>query len=192
MHSRSIILGFCQTAAVFVQAHSQGLLYPLQPRQSNPNVSTSLTASDILGKGIEALGGQTALSNLKTVSYHVQYVFVTPNQTRRMLISYSEYRSRSLGQSEMPGVVDTPILTAGQQTISYDLSNPASVLQRNDWYAKVGDYWDFFRSDLDPVDATVVTKSGPQGYACYTKGNTVLFAPVDAPQGYVDGELICR
>lgn len=53
----------------------------------------------------------------------------------------------------------------------------------------VDDYWTFFRSQLKPIDVTIVTKGGPEGYACFTKGNTHLFSPPNGTAGYVDGEL---
>ncbi len=53
----------------------------------------------------------------------------------------------------------------------------------------VDDYWTFFRSQLQPIDVTIVTKGGPEGYACFTKGNTPLFSPSNGTAGYVDGGL---
>ncbi len=101
----------------------------------------------------------------------------------------SEYGSKSLAESEIPLAADIGISTSGEQTISYDFTDPDSTLQRIDMYNMVDDHWTFFRSQLKPIDVTIVTKGGPEGYACFTKGNTHLFSPPNGTAGYVDGEL---
>ena len=99
------------------------------------------------------------------------------------------YRTFTLGESETPGIADTAIATAGQQTVSYDFHDVANIVQRIDRYNAVGDYWTFYRPDLDPIDATIVVRGGSDGYACYTKGNTHLFSPPNASAGYLDRQL---
>lgn len=90
----------------------------------------------------------------------------------------------------MPGSADTAISTAGQQTISYDFHDLHNIVQRIDRTNELGDYWTFSRPELDPIDATLVVRGGPDGYACYTKGNTHLFSPSNASAGYLDGTLL--
>lgn len=65
MFSISLLLGLGFSSSV-IYAHVSPLR--LQRRQTNS------TASDILNKGIEALGGEEALKALKTVTYNGQYV----------------------------------------------------------------------------------------------------------------------
>ena len=50
----------------------------------------------------------------------------------------------------------------------------------------VGDYRTFYRPDLNDIDFSLVVKSGPDGYACYSKGNTYLFGPINATAGYTN------
>lgn len=52
----------------------------------------------------------------------------------------------------------------------------------------IPDLWSFARPQLEPTDATIITKSGPEGFACYTKGNTHIIGPPNGTAGYVDGE----
>lgn len=86
----------------------------------------------------------------------------------------------------MPGVADTGIAAAGEHTISYDLSDPSTVVQRIDRKDVLGDYWTFQRVLLDVPQSSLVVRSGLDGYACYTAGNVFLFAPPEVPFGYTD------
>ena len=54
----------------------------------------------------------------------------------------------------------------------------------------LGDYWTFYRPKLEGVNSSLVARSGPDGSACFTNGNTLLFAPYDVPGGYMDGKYI--
>jgi len=103
-----------------------------------------------------------------------------------LLINYSIYRSFSLAESNTPGVADTGISTAGEQTISYDLSDPSIVVQRIDRKDVLGDYWTFQRTLLEMPESSLVVRSGLDGYACFTAGNMFLFAPSIVPFGYTD------
>jgi len=49
---------------------------------NSPNISSSLSAADILSRGIEALCEEAALRSLKIVSYHTQYVPHAANVSR--------------------------------------------------------------------------------------------------------------
>ena len=98
----------------------------------------------------------------------------------------SIWRSFSVAESNVPGVADTGISVAGEQTISYDLSDPSTVVQRIDRKDVLGDYWTFQRTLLDVPQSSLVVRSGLDGYACYTSGNTFLFAPPEVPFGYTD------
>lgn len=91
----------------------------------------------------------------------------------------------------MPGVIDTGISVAGMQTLSYDLSDPSSVVQRIDRKDVLGDYWTFQRTELEVPQSSLVVRSGPKGYACFTAGNVFLFAPPEVPFGYTDRKS-CR
>lgn len=69
----------------------------------------------------------------------------------------------SLRESWTPGIADTAISTAGQQTVSYDLSDASVIKQRIDRTNKLGDYWTFYRPQLDGDDASMVVRSGTDG-----------------------------
>ena len=90
----------------------------------------------------------------------------------------------------MPGVADTGISVAGEQTISYDLSDPLTVVQRIDRKDVLGDYWTFQRTLLEIPQSSLVVRSGLDGYACFTAGNVFLFVPPEAPFGYTDRKSI--
>ena len=92
-----------------------------------------------------------------------------------------------MAESYTPGLANTAIASKGKQTVSYDLSDPTIVSQRIDRSNVLGDYWTFYRPDLEGVDASLVVRSGQNGHACFNKGNTFLFAPYDAAAGYTDG-----
>lgn len=68
MFSISLLLGLGFSSSVILEIHAHVSPLRLQRRQTNS------TASDILKKGIEALGGEEALKALKTVTYNGQYV----------------------------------------------------------------------------------------------------------------------
>lgn len=129
------------------------------------------SAKSILDKSIRALGGQAALENLRIISLHAHI-----------------WRSFSVAESNVPGVADTGIVVAGERTYSYDLSDPSNVVQRIDRKDTLGDYWTFQRTVLEEPASSLVVRSGQDGYACYTAGNVFLFAPPEAPFGYVDRE----
>lgn len=131
-----------------------------------------LSAKSILDKSIQALGGQSTLEALKTISLHA-YI----------------WRSFSIAESNVPGVADTGIVVAGERTYSYDLSDPTTVVQRIDRKDILGDYWTFQRTVLEEPESSLVVKSGQDGYACYTAGNVFLFVPPAAPFGYVDRKI---
>jgi hypothetical protein len=87
-------------------------------------------------------------------------------------------------------VADTGISVAGEQTISYDLRDPTTVIQRIERKDVLGDYWTFQRTLLDEPQSSLVVRSGPHGYACFVAGNSFLFAPPSAPFGYTDRKAI--
>ena len=91
----------------------------------------------------------------------------------------------------MPGVADTAVSSTGEQTISYDLRHVSTVLQRTDRNNAIGDYWTFYRPHLGGVDASIVVKSGSDGFACFNKGNMYLFGEYNATAGYTDGGFAC-
>ena len=75
MISSSILFGLCHLSFGILAVKNHHLPgFPIQARQNVtfPSVSGSRSANDVLNKGIAALGGETALKTLKTVSYHAK------------------------------------------------------------------------------------------------------------------------
>ncbi|KAL7916698.1 hypothetical protein GGI35DRAFT_485828 [Trichoderma velutinum] len=135
-----------------------------------PKDATKLSATNILGRGISALGGQNALEGLRGISYHSNLL-----------------RSQTLEESEFPGSPDTGVIIQGAQTLSYDLSgNTSDVIQRIDKQYTISDFFNFARPSLDPFDVSLVVRGGASGYACYVKGNEHVFNPPDSAFGYTD------
>jgi len=58
-------------------------------------------------------------------------------------------------------------------------SSPLSLIR--------ADYWIWGSPTLSPIDYSLVVKEGPTGFACYVRGNNVIFLPPDLTQGYTDG-----
>ena len=74
-------------------------------------------------------------------------------------------------------------------TISYDLSgNVGDIVQRIDKSYSLSEFWYFGRPQLDPVNASIVTRSGSDGFSCYVQGNEGIYTPPQYPTGYVDGK----
>lgn len=90
-------------------------------------------------------------------------------------------------ESIVPGIADIFIATAGNQTVSYDLSGqPHDIIQRIDRQYSVGDVGIFARPDLQDGDISLITRSGKNGYSCYIKGNEFFSFPPNALSGYTD------
>lgn len=101
----------------------------------------------------------------------------------------SLYRSATLEESFTPGFPDNTIATAGTQTISYNLSGTFDeIVQRIDRAYAISEYWYFGRPQLEPMNVSLVTRSGEQGYSCYVHGNEGLYSPPNYPDGYTDRE----
>lgn len=104
---------------------------------------------------------------------------------------FSVYRSQTLEESITPGFADNTIATAGTQTISYDLSgNLSSIVQRIDREYMISEYWYFGRAQLQPMNVSLVVRSGSDGYACYVQGNEGIYQDPAQLGGYTDRELL--
>jgi hypothetical protein len=62
------------------------------------------------------------------------------------------------------------------------------VVQRIDKAYTLGNFWNFARPNLDPVDASIVVRDGSAGYGCYVKGNEHVFNDPNSTFGYTDGK----
>jgi hypothetical protein len=90
-------------------------------------------------------------------------------------------------QSVTPGTADNTIATAGNVTISYDLTGDlADIKRRDDRQYFLGEYWYFRKALLPPVDVSLVTRNN---FSCYVRGSEVLFQPGDRLGGYQDREV---
>jgi len=49
------------------------------------------------------------------------------------------------------------------------------------------DYWIWGSPTLSPINYSLVVKEGSTGFACYVRGNNLIFMPTDLVQGYTDG-----
>ena len=98
--------------------------------------------------------------------------------------THSLYRSQSLMESVTPGYADNTIITAGNATISYDLSGDLSdIRRRDDRQYYLSEYWYFGKPTLPPLDVSLVTRSN---YSCYVKGNEGVYQPNSQLGGYQD------
>jgi hypothetical protein len=101
----------------------------------------------------------------------------------------SLYRTQSLEESQGPGHPDTSVASSGSETIFYDFSQDSSdIVQRIDKTYTLGNFWNFARPNLEPVDVSLVVHGGSAGYACYVKGNEHIFNDPSSAFGYTDGE----
>lgn len=165
-----------------------GVLHPYSTVSAAP--ATSLSALDILARGITALGGKDAIMALKGVSLHARsahLLSLLPCARSIDNLAISLYRTQSLEESVTPGFADNTIATAGFQTISYNLSGGLEdIVQRIDRQYMISEYWYFGRPNLEPMNASIVTRGGSNGYSCYIRGNEGLYTPPLLPGGYTD------
>jgi hypothetical protein len=99
---------------------------------------------------------------------------------------------------------DQYVAIQGHQTLSFSF-NTTQLQQRIDRYfipsggstslflgtcspSKISDYWIWGTGALDPIDYSLVVKSGDNGFACFVRGNNEIFLPPDLVGGYTDGE----
>lgn len=81
-----------------------------------------------------------------------------------MLIFFSLYRTQSLEESKTPGIPDTSVASSGSETISYHFAaNSSEEVQRIDKTYTLGNFWNFARPNLDPVDVSIVVRGGSAG-----------------------------
>lgn len=80
----------------------------------------------------------------------------------------------------------------GTQNISFAFPNSkdSSLRQRIDRRFKPSDYWIWGKGPLDPIDYSLVVRSGEDGFACYTRGNNLIYMPSDYTAGYTDGMFL--
>ncbi|KAI9851247.1 MAG: hypothetical protein M1838_004166 [Thelocarpon superellum] len=84
-----------------------------------------------------------------------------------------------------PGCADTSIATTGTSTISYDLSGTAAdVVRRDDRQYQIDPFWYFGRPELQPVQASIVTRGGENSYGCYVEGNEFIYEDPGQAMGY--------
>lgn len=51
------------------------------------------------------------------------------------------------------------------------------------------DLYFFASPDIAPRSSSIVTKGGSNGYACFLKGNNLIYLPPSFTTGYADREL---
>ncbi|KAF5009447.1 hypothetical protein FDECE_4330 [Fusarium decemcellulare] len=132
----------------------------------------SCTPQELLKDALEALGGETAIGELKGLTYHAPRIF----------------RSRSLMQSYNFATADTSVAVSGSQNISFRLTE-GFLEQRIDRRATPSNYWSWASLELKPLDFSLVVNEGDDGFACYVRGNNQIFLPQDLTSGYTDAAL---
>jgi hypothetical protein len=50
----------------------------------------------------------------------------------------------------------------------------------------ISEYWYFGQPQLEPMNASIVTHSGTDGYSCYVIGNEGIYTQTVVPGGYTD------
>ena len=94
-------------------------------------------------------------------------------------------------ESFTPGFADRSIATTGAQTIHYTFSGPVNqTMQRIDRHYEIDEYWDFGRPLDNPMNVSLITRIGLDGFSCYVRGNENLYLPEDATWGYTDRESL--
>jgi hypothetical protein len=87
-------------------------------------------------------------------------------------------------ESVTPGYADNTIATAGNSTISYDLSGDLmDIKRRDDRQYYLSEYWYFGKAALPPLDVALVTRNN---FSCYVKGNEGVYQPNEQLGGYQD------
>jgi hypothetical protein len=54
------------------------------------------------------------------------------------------------------------------------------------------DYWIWGSPTLDPIDYSLVVEEGADGFACFVRGNNIIWLPPDLDSGYTDGKMCCE
>lgn len=72
---------------------------------------------------------------------------------------------------------DQFIAIDGRQNVSFSFpdSKDSALQQRIDRTFKPSDYWKWGKGDLDPTDYSLVIRSGDDGFACYVRGNNLIY-----------------
>lgn len=99
------------------------------------------------------------------------------------------FKSRTLSQSYNLKYGAQSVSAVGAQRLAFHIS-PGSLQTRIDREYVYRDYWIFVKPTLrPPVNTTLVIQDGPDGYACFTKGNNFIIGDTDKTLGYVDRYL---
>ncbi|KAF9878639.1 hypothetical protein CkaCkLH20_04131 [Colletotrichum karsti] len=133
---------------------------------------TTQDPSALLDLGIEALGGNEAISSIQSLTY----------------VGETILRERTLMLAISVSGVDNAAVTAGRQNVSFSYGQE-QIQQRIDKVASLGPGWTFGRANLAPMDFSIVVGGGANGFAAVTRGSYNLYNPAGEPQGYLDGLL---
>ncbi|KAL7893259.1 hypothetical protein HDV64DRAFT_272781 [Trichoderma sp. TUCIM 5745] len=127
-------------------------------------------AADVLDKTIQAIGGTQALNAVNGLQYHS-----------------SLFRSQTLTQNYDVIRSDQGVSEAGFQSVSFNFAEK-QLQQRVDRKYQYGDYWIWAFPNLQPdIDYSMVVQSGPNGFACFNKGQNSFFAEDPSqPLGFAD------
>ncbi|GFP60251.1 hypothetical protein TASIC1_0017001300 [Trichoderma asperellum] len=127
-------------------------------------------AAAVLDKTIQAIGGTQALNAVNGLQYHS-----------------SLFRSQTLTQSYDVIRSDQGVAQAGSQSVSFSFTEN-QLKQRIDRKYQYGDYWIWAFPHLQPdIDYSMVVQSGPNGFACFNKGQNSFFAEDPSqPLGFAD------
>ncbi len=90
-------------------------------------------------------------------------------------------------ESATPGYANTATATAGNATISYDLSGDLmDIRRRDDRQYYLGDFWIWAEPTLPPWQVSLVTRNN---FSCYVRGNEAVLLPTGQIGGYQDGNV---
>ncbi|EXA32923.1 hypothetical protein FOVG_15896 [Fusarium oxysporum f. sp. pisi HDV247] len=141
----------------------------VEPRHAGDEGNSS--ARSLIHDAIKALGGRQSLHNLHGVTYESPEIL----RVSTLMQNYNLFHS------------DRYVVSHGSQNISYSFSD--TMAQRIDRNYQLSDYFFFGTPSIPPVQFSLVMKSGPEGYACYTEGNDFVFVPGNVTTGYTDSAL---
>ncbi|KAF2095496.1 metallo-beta-lactamase superfamily protein [Rhizodiscina lignyota] len=139
---------------------------------SPPSLSNVSSAEELIERSLGALGGEKVLNTVKGITYR----------------SPSVYRTQTLMQNYDLIKADQFVSIEGHQNISFSFGGTA-LEQRIDRHFVPSDYWIWGKGNLDPIDYSLVVKSGENGFACYVRGNNLIYMEPTYTAGYTDAAL---
>ena len=98
----------------------------------------------------------------------------------------SVYRSQSLMQNYALTKVDQGVAIEGHQNMSFSFAG-SQLTQRIERSFTPSYYWLFGKGSLTPIAYDLIVSGGRNGFACYVRGNNLIYKQPEFVAGYTDG-----